>query len=336
MPSDTKTCRLAIAGASSLLGREVKQMLEEGRFAAADVRLVDEEIAAGTLTELAGEPAVIQAADDDSFEGAQLVFFTGSAELARKRADSALRAGASVIDLSGGLADSPAAKLWIPSLDAMMPPAVRAEAKQGGVFLSPSTPAIIACTISAALPAVKAERLTFVFFQPVSESGQAGIEELESQTAKLLAFQPIGDEVFGTQVAFNLMDRFAGPNSGTLAAVRQRVSREAHSFLNGRGVVPAIQIVHVPAFYSHAFTTYVELSGAPDASALAQALEKAGIRIAKPDEPTVSNLSVAGENTISMNFPARDSSAGGFWLWGAADNFRLAALNAVRIAEKLV
>ena len=105
MPLDTKTCRLAIAGASSLRGRELKQMLEEARFASSDIRLVDEGLAAGTLTELAGEPAVIQAADDDSFEGAQLVFFTGSAAFAMRHADSALRAGARVIDLSGGLAD---------------------------------------------------------------------------------------------------------------------------------------------------------------------------------------------------------------------------------------
>ena len=84
MPLDTKTCRLAIAGASSLRGRELKQMLEKGRFASSDIRLVDEELAAGTLTELAGEPAVIQAADDDSFEGAKLVFFTGSAAFAMR------------------------------------------------------------------------------------------------------------------------------------------------------------------------------------------------------------------------------------------------------------
>src|SRR5438445_13616934 len=121
MPLDTKTCRLAIAGASSLRGRELKQMLEEGRFASSDIRLVDEELAAGTLTELAGEPAVIQAADDDSFDGAQVVFFAGSPALSKKHADSARRAGASVIDLSGGLADFPAAKFWIPSLDGLIP-----------------------------------------------------------------------------------------------------------------------------------------------------------------------------------------------------------------------
>ncbi len=336
MPLDTKTCRLAIAGASSLRGRELKQMLEKGRFASSDIRLLDEELAAGTLTELAGEPAVIQAADDDSFESAQLVFFTGSAAFAMRHADSALRAGARVIDLSGGLADFPGAKLWIPSFDTVLPSPAPAEPSANRVFLSPSTPAIVACAVSAALAPLRVERLAFVFFQPVSEAGQVGVEELESQTTRLLAFQPIGEEVFDTQVAFNLLDEYGSASSEKLSSVRRRISREAHACLNGRAVVPAIQLLHAPVFYSHAFTAYVELTGAPDASAIGQALQKAGVHVSPPDGPAVSNLSVAGEDRISVNMPARDPRvAGGFWVWGAADNFRLAAANAVRIAEKL-
>jgi len=45
------------AGASSLLGVELKSLLEESKFAGWDLRLVDEELAAGVLTEAGGEPA---------------------------------------------------------------------------------------------------------------------------------------------------------------------------------------------------------------------------------------------------------------------------------------
>jgi len=48
---------MVIAGASSLLGAELKSLLEESRFAGWDFSLLDEEIAAGTLTEAGGEPA---------------------------------------------------------------------------------------------------------------------------------------------------------------------------------------------------------------------------------------------------------------------------------------
>src|SRR5580692_10946856 len=62
--------RIVIAGASSLLGAELKSLLEESRFAASDFRLLDEELAAGILTEAGGEPAVIRGAS--SLRGAEL------------------------------------------------------------------------------------------------------------------------------------------------------------------------------------------------------------------------------------------------------------------------
>ena len=68
--------RIVIAGASSLLGSELRSLLEESRFAGAEFRLVDEEIAAGTLTEAGGEAAVIQPVEEGTFDRAGKVFFT--------------------------------------------------------------------------------------------------------------------------------------------------------------------------------------------------------------------------------------------------------------------
>ena len=70
--------RVAIAGAASLRGKELKQLLEESNFPASEIRLLDEEIVAGTLTEAGGEPAVIETVDEDSFERVRFAFFTGS------------------------------------------------------------------------------------------------------------------------------------------------------------------------------------------------------------------------------------------------------------------
>ena len=70
--------RIVIAGASSLLGAELKSLLEESRFAASDFRLLDEEIAAGTLTEAGGEAAVIRPVEEDSFSRANFVGVCGT------------------------------------------------------------------------------------------------------------------------------------------------------------------------------------------------------------------------------------------------------------------
>src|SRR5258708_2004371 len=101
MPFERESNRIVIAGASSLLGAELKSLLEESRFAASDFRLLDEELAAGTLTEAGGEPPVIRPVEEDSFDLARFVFFTGSSEFARANFALAQRSGAVIIDLSG-------------------------------------------------------------------------------------------------------------------------------------------------------------------------------------------------------------------------------------------
>ena len=72
--------RVAIVGASSLRGKELKQVLEDRHFPASDVVLIDESVMAGTLTEAAGEPTFIRALDEESFESARFVFFAGTAQ----------------------------------------------------------------------------------------------------------------------------------------------------------------------------------------------------------------------------------------------------------------
>src|SRR5579862_4370017 len=101
MSSPQEAVRVAIAGAASLRGKELKLWLEESNFPAAEIRLLDEEIMDGTLTEAAGEPAVIETVDEDSFERVRFAFFTGSAKFSARHAMEASRSGAVVIDLSG-------------------------------------------------------------------------------------------------------------------------------------------------------------------------------------------------------------------------------------------
>lgn len=335
MPADVQACRVAIAGASSLAGKELKQVLEDDGFPASEIRLLDEDIAIGMLTEAAGEPALIQAVDEESFERVRFVFFTGAPGFAVRHWETARAAGATVIDLSGGLGSVPSARRWIPALDALLPPPPAQPLAQ--VYLAPTTPAIVACSLGAALARLACERLAIVFFEPVSQRGQAGIEELESQTVKLLSFQPIAQEVFDAQVAFNLLDRYGGASPQRLSDVRAGIAHEVRCYLTGRAALPAIQLVQAPVFYSYAFTAYAEFGTPPRPEDLNAALVAAGVKLVDASDPAPSNVSVAGESRIALAQGERDANVEhGCWFWGAADNLRLAAANAISIAEKLL
>jgi aspartate-semialdehyde dehydrogenase len=339
----SSACRIAIGGASTLLGKEIKTLLEERGFPFADLQLYDdlapvEDLAgswrAGTLTAAAGEPAVIQAIEEDSFARADLVFFAASPEFTQRHWPSVRRAGSGVVDLSGGLLSAPEALPWIPALDAVLAPP-RGPSTQR-VFVSPPAAAIVACSITAALAPFHPARVIFLFLQPVSERGQDGIEELENQTVNLLSFQPIAQNVFDSQVAFNLLSRFGDASTVQLRSVREAILRSVQRYLDGRVPVPALQLIQAPVFYSYAFSAFVDFGAAVELREVERALAAAGLQWQGAEGPAPSNVSVAGQHLITLARPEPDSSVPhAFWLWGAADNICLAAYNGVSIAERL-
>lgn len=333
--------RVAIVGASSLRGKEIKQVLEDRNFPASDVVLLDESVMAGTLTEAAGEPTFIRALDEDSFEHANFVFFAGTAGDAERNWQAARKAGATVIDLTGALAasgssDGPTA--WIPSLDSILPP--RSSSSTNGsphsaAYSSPSAPAIIACTLAAVLGVFHARGIAVLLFPPISERDLPGVEELENQTSSLLSFREIAKPVFDAQVAFNLLSSYGETSKPSLADTRSAVARDVARYLSGRSPIPALQFVQAPVFYGYAFSAYAELDSL-ELGQLESAFANLGVKVdATREAPT--NVSVAGESEIHLARIERDSNvANAVWLWGIADNLRLPAVNAVRIAEALI
>jgi len=336
MPSSRNSRRIVIVGATTLRGKELADLLKE-RIPTADLKLLDEEIAAGMLTEAAGEPAIIRSVDPESFEGARIVFFAGKPEFAAKHADDALRNSPVVVDLSGGLRDRADIRQWIPSLDTVLPAPAVAGRKASKAYYSPSAPVIISCALAAGLMQWSPVGVSIVFLQPVSERGQEGIEELERQTVSLLSFQPIGQTVFDAQVAFNVMDRYGEASAERLGATRESIARDVASYLASRAAVPAVQLLQAPVFHSHGFSAFAELKASPDPSEVEAGLTVAGFKFPDGDKSAPSLISAAGEAKPLLGHVERDPNRrGGYWFWGAADNLRVTAENAVAIADRVL
>jgi len=174
-PFERDSNRIVIAGASSLLGAELKSLLEESRFAGWDLRLVDEEVAAGKLTEAAGEPAVIQPVEEGSFEKARFVFFTGSPQFTRANLLAAHQANATIIDLSGWMAEyppkHPAAAEWFLGLNMLR----GVETPQDtAIYAIPSAAAIAVSALALALAPVGLKRLVVTCFQLFQRQDELG------------------------------------------------------------------------------------------------------------------------------------------------------------------
>jgi aspartate-semialdehyde dehydrogenase len=95
--------------------------------------------------------------------------------------------------------------------------------------------------------------------------------------------------------------------------------------------------VQAPVFYGYAFAAYADFASPTPVEKLQAAFTGLGVKFRAAGDPAPTNVSVAGESDIQLARIEPDpNNSTGVWLWGVADNLRLAAANAVRIAEELL
>jgi aspartate-semialdehyde dehydrogenase len=335
MSADRNSQRIVIAGASSLLGSELKSLLEESKFAGWEIRLVDEVEAAGIVTEVGGEATLIQQVEEESFHRAKYVFLAGSPAFTKQCIPTARTSGATMIDFSRASLSDPDATPWFPKIMELRGQGVAKNAKLFSVF---SVGGAAVSALALALRRLGLQRLVAVIHRAVSEAGRAGIEELETQTSQLLSFQTIGSAVFGTQTAFNLMPRYGVESQQdlqrSLLETRAEISAGVGNADEDRKI--SLNLVHAPVFYGTTFAACVDLEGNIEASPIAEALRGAGFNLIPAQEAGPSNVSVAGETSIFLTEPRADlPRPGTWWLWGAADNLRVPAYSGIKLAEWL-
>jgi aspartate-semialdehyde dehydrogenase len=349
--------RIAVVGASSLLGKELIAVLEEEKFPVARLVTFDTdedepEIPIIDLREASETPV-----EDHEVSEAELDF---AFLAARSRQLPAFmrswheRRGAArclVIDLVGeGLGAEPsgtsgdvpggvvpaAHQVQVPFLDRRFP--AGAPESAAAVIHVSAHPAVIVISALLLRLAARFPLRTAVaqVFGSASESGSRGIEELQKQTVNLLSFQKIPRKVFGAQLAFNLLSRLGRAGTGEIAALEARLRCQLREYLGERIPYPALRLLQVPVFYSLGVSLYVETAQpvAPEAAATALAGEHVRVRRSPQDAPT--QVEVTGSGDILVDSISADAThPTGLWLWAVADNLRLAATNAVVLAASL-
>jgi len=353
MKTQKEGYRVAVVGASSLLGKELVNVLEEQGFPVS--RLVtfeaDEEEPDLPIVDL--HDASQAAVQDQEVSEAELDFaflaarlhsipsFLRTAERLRAGGAEAPRAHCFVIDLTGeGVGEQRAESLkdvvCVPFLDRRFP---AADMGPGGspFYVSPHPAVIVISSLLLRLAArFPLRNAVAQLFGSASEIGSRGIEELQKQTVSLLSFQKIPRQVFGAQLAFNLLSRLGRSGSGDLTSLETLVRQQLRQYLGQRVPLPALRLFQVPIFYALGVSLYVETAEpvAPEAAAAALVGERIRVRRSSQDAP--SPVEVTGSSHILVDDITRDPEhPTGIWLWAVADNLRLAAVNAGEIAESL-
>lgn len=329
--------KIAIAGASTLLGRELKDALSDSPLAAANTVLLDEEDSAGQLDQMGDEATFVQAIGEDAFDHVDFTFFAGSEDMTRKHWRRALRSGSSVLDLSGAL-DQEAGVL-------VRAPWIGADAATPDLF----TPAVVPAHPAALAIALLLERLqqaapvrfaAATVLEPASQYGRAAMDELHQQTVNLLSFQTMPREIYDAQAAYNLVSGLGEAAKVSLSAATARIRRH-YQALAGDGLPPiSLQVVHAPVFHGHTFSITVELERPALVADLEGMLDGNHVDLILEDTDSPSNLAATGQSDVQVRMrpelsPRVQGETSRVWLWAASDNLRLNAQNALACALDL-
>jgi len=331
-----KLYRAAIVGAASLKGKELAELLNERNFPAADIRLLDDDESLGQLEAMGDEISFIQRVRAEQFENVDFTFFASDQESTRRSWRDARDAGSTIIDLSAVLEDQPGAtvrSLWIERERGQVAPP---ELQPGPCVTAHPVAIALALLLLRARKAGAIRRVVATVFEPASEHGQRGMDELHQQTVNLLSFQPLPREVFDAQVAFNLISRYGQKSHPALDSVEARVLRHYRLIAGGDAPQPSLMLLQAPIFHGHALALFLEMEAAVDLAELSRALTGDHVMVAGSDEDAPSNVSSAGQSDIQLWLKPDPLQPTGVWLWAAADNLRISALTAVECAESLM
>ena len=208
LPPDLVTHTSGIASFGAFKGKEVADVLGDRNFPSVDVKLLDDDETLGQLESLGDEVTFIQNVRAEQFENIDFTFFASDQECTRKNWKTARQAGSALVDLSYALEDEADAVVRSPWVERQLGQVIRPELQPGPSVVAHPASVVLALLLLRAEKAGKIRSAVATVFEPVSEHGQKGMDELHEQTVNLLSFQPLPKNVFDAQVAFNMVARY--------------------------------------------------------------------------------------------------------------------------------
>jgi len=327
--------RVAIVGAATLKGKEVAEVLSDRNFPSLEVKLLDDDESLGQLETVGDEISFIQSVRAEQFEHVDFTFFASDPDCTRKNWKTAQRAGSAIVDLSFALEDQPDAVVRSPWVERQLGHFLTPELQPAPAVIAHPAAVVVALLLLRAQKAGTVKRAVVNVFQPASEHGQKGMDELHQQTVNLLSFQQLPKNVFGTQVAFNLVTRYGEGSSPELATVEQRIVKHYQRIAGAPAPSPALLLVQAPIFHGHAFALHLEMESVVDVESMSRVLAGEHVNVTHLIDDSPSNVNAAGQGDILVSLVADASNPNGVWLWAAADNLRIAAATAVECAETM-
>lgn len=326
-----KKYKLAIVGATGLVGRTALKVLEEKNIPNMDYTLFSSSKSAGTKLSFLEKDYIVQELKDISFdEGFDFAIFSAGAETSKRFAPIAASKGCIVIDNSSAFRMENNVPLIVPEVN------FKDALQHNNIIANPNCSTIQAVVVLKPLDDnFKIKRIVYSTYQAVSGAGKLGLQDLEngSTNKPLQKFShPIYDNCL-PQIDTFLINKYTKEE--------MKMINETRKILGHPNLPITSTAVRVPVRNCHGESINIEFEKPFSLDEVTSILQNAPSVIVQDDlansvYPLASNAN--GRDEVFVGRIRKDYSIkNGLNLWVVADNLRKgAATNAIQIMEKLI
>lgn len=326
---------VAILGATGAVGREMLKVLEERNFPIGKLKLLASERSVGKLIPFKGENIAVELADENAFEGMDLVLGAASNELAKRLAPAIVKAGAVFVDNSSAFRMDPDVPLIIPEVNGE-------DAKNHkGIISNPNCSTIITLTAVNALNKLSPIKTMIAStYQAVSGAGAGGPIELMGEVEALAKGEAYENTVFPYQIAFNLIPQIGGEAHEGYTSEEMKMQNEGRKIMHLPELLVNCTCIRVPVVRSHSISVTVKTEKPVSVEAAREIIASApGCKLVDDlgNKVYPMPLDTTDQDLVFVGRIRKDlTDENGLQIWCCGDQVRKgAATNAIQIAELL-
>ena len=332
-----KQFRVAVVGATGMVGRTFLKVLEERKLPVSEYVLFASARSAGQTLQFMGKDYVVQELYEQSFDsGFDLALFSAGGSTSAKFAPIAAAKGCVVVDNSSQWRMDPQVPLVVPQVNPQ-------DLKwHKGIVANPNCSTIQAMVVlKPLLDHYGIKRVVFSTYQAVSGAGVKGWNDLQEGAKAYVEGTAFTPKKFPQPIFSNCLPHIDVFLENGYTKEEMKMVNETRKILGVPDMRVTATTVRVPVFNCHSESVNVELEKPFDLQELKEVLANAPGVVVKDDPskesyPTV--LDADGKDETYVGRIRRDESVdNGVNLWIVADNIRKgAATNAVEIAQELM
>ena len=329
--------KVAIAGATGNVGREMLDILAERRFPVGEVVALASQRSLGTEVSFGDRTLKCKVLEHYDFSDTDICLMSAGGAVSKEWSPRIGAQGCVVIDNSSTWRMDPDVPLVVPEVNA---DAVAGFTKKNIIANPNCSTAQLVVALKPLHDFARVKRVVVSTYQSVSGAGKEAMDELFAQTRAIFVSDSVQTKKFPKRIAFNVIPQIDVFMEDGFTKEEWKMMAETKKILDPKIRLTAT-CVRVPVFIGHAESVNVEFERPISVEEATEILRTApGILVIDKHEPGgyITPHEAAGEDATYISRIREDATVeNGLAFWCVSDNLRKgAALNAIQIAEVLV